>query len=153
MSTASFWVSEMTPCPWPNAQLFFPEVRYGGHVVESEDDIPNFRLGDRLRARVREIVSRPSRVSGWCPPLNVAGDADWREVRRHHHREYGLKVSARPVDHHRDRVALSYGIAEPVADALFRPMLDEVERANRFVEAVATMYVNRADFWAPRSVP
>ena len=150
MSTVSFWVREMTPCPWPNVQLFFAEVRHGGSVVEREDDVPNLRLGDRLRARIREIVARPSRVSGWCPPRNVAGDADWREVRRHHHQEYGLKVDARRPDRRRDEVALSYGIAEPVAEALFRPALDEIERANRLVEAISTMYVNRADFWAPR---
>lgn len=131
-------------------QLFSLEVRRGGRVVRTEADVLPLRLGDALRDRVREIVARPSRV-GWSPAKDRGVVADWREVRLHHHLEFSAKVDVPLFRDRRNRVALSYGIAEVAAEALFAPvyafLLVFNDRLRRVAKLSAPVEV---DFWAPR---
>lgn len=131
---------------FPDVQLFFPEVRRGGEVVT---DVAFLGLGEALRAKVRAIVARPPRV-GLVPSRNSARDGTWRQVRLHHHVEFGRKAAPRRPDE-RHVVALSHGIGEVVADAIISPIVRDLARIKRMVDHVAVLSapVDR-DFWRPK---
>lgn len=148
MSTTDF-LRDHAPRFVPDVRLFFPEVRQGGKVISHPFDITPSGAGDRLRARVQEIVARPSRV-GWRPPSNRGGDDGWHKVRKDAHEAFAFITTSRQPDN-RHRLALKFGIADVVADALFAPVHEGIDRIKEKVADVALLSrPAHVDFWAPR---
>lgn len=132
-----------------DCQLFFPEVRHGGMVVNFPEDIPPPCLGERLRRRCREIVDRPYRAA-WKPPGICCSDASWNEVRHHHVVAFGTaSIPRRPDERH--VVALAHGVGEVVAEGLLAPVFDGLNEIERIIGKVAALSqpANR-DPWAPK---
>lgn len=134
---------------FPDVRLFRPEVRYGGRVVRSHADVVPLGLGDALRARILKIAARPSLV-GWRPPGNRGGDEVWHQVRRHHHEAFGASsVERRPDERH--IVALKFGVAEVVVEALFAPVYGFLSGFDKRLARIAALaHPADRDFWAPR---